>query len=74
MKKINSKKPWKTDKLFTSSWNFEYEVIKYIHFSDDLQFYDVSPRWRTAIKIIPCWSLIILLLLPILRLYQKNQF
>jgi len=44
MKITNSNKPWKTDKWFTSSWNFVEEVREDIHFSEDLQFHDVSLR------------------------------
>jgi isopropylmalate/homocitrate/citramalate synthase len=42
MKKSNSNKPWKTDKWFTSSWNFLEDVRENIHFSDNIQFHDVK--------------------------------
>lgn len=44
MKTSNSNKPWKTDKWFTSSWNFLEDVRENIHFSDNIQFHDVSLR------------------------------
>lgn len=44
MKKIDSNSPWKTDKWFTSSWNFVEEVRKNMQFSDNIQFHDVSLR------------------------------
>jgi hypothetical protein len=42
MKTSNSNKPWKTDKWFTSSWNFLEDVRENIHFSDNIQFHDVD--------------------------------
>jgi len=37
-------KPWKTDKWFTSPWNFDKEVVKDFAFPDKIEFHDVSLR------------------------------
>ena len=37
-------KPWKTDKWFTSPWNFDEEVVKDFAFPDKIEFHDVSLR------------------------------
>lgn len=37
-------KPWKTDKWFTSPWNFDEEVVKDFTFPDKIEFHDVSLR------------------------------
>jgi len=44
MKINSSNNPWKTDKWFTSPWNFVEEARENIHFSDNIQFHDVSLR------------------------------
>jgi isopropylmalate/homocitrate/citramalate synthase len=36
--------PWKTDKWFTSPWNFAPEVSKQYHFKKDIKLHDVSLR------------------------------
>lgn len=41
---IDSNTPWKTDKWFTSLWNFSEEVRKSVEFSERIQFHDVSLR------------------------------
>lgn len=37
-------KPWKTDKWFTSLWNFEDEVVKDFNFAPHIKLHDVSLR------------------------------
>jgi len=41
---IDTKTPWKTDKWFTSPWNFVPEVRKDMVFSKNIKFHDVSLR------------------------------
>ena len=41
---IDTKTPWKTDKWFTSPWNFVPEVRKDMVFSENIKFHDVSLR------------------------------
>lgn len=36
--------PWKTDRWFTSPWNFEPEVREQFHFADKIKLHDVSLR------------------------------
>ncbi|HOA76886.1 MAG TPA: pyruvate carboxyltransferase [Thermosynergistes sp.] len=43
-KLIDTKTPWKTDKWFTSPWNFVPEVRKDMVFSKNIKFHDVSLR------------------------------
>lgn len=40
----NSATPWKTDKWYTSPWNFAPEVRKQMQFSPNIEFHDVSLR------------------------------
>lgn len=44
MQFIKSDTPWKTDKWFTSLWNFVPEVREGMMFSKNIQFHDVSLR------------------------------
>jgi isopropylmalate/homocitrate/citramalate synthase len=44
MREIDSKTPWKTDKWYTSPWNFEPETRKHITFSRNIKFHDVTLR------------------------------
>jgi isopropylmalate/homocitrate/citramalate synthase len=39
-----SKTPWKSEKWFTSPWNFADEVVKGFNFPKKIQFHDVSLR------------------------------
>ena len=36
--------PWKSDKWFTSPWNFAGDVVKDIKFAKKIKFHDVSLR------------------------------
>jgi len=36
--------PWKTDKWFTSPWNFEESVRKELHFPKQVKFHDITLR------------------------------
>ena len=36
--------PWRTDKWFTSPWNFTDDVVKNVEFADKIQLHDVSLR------------------------------
>jgi len=40
----NSATPWKTDKWYTSPWNFAPEVREQMQFSPNIEFHDVSLR------------------------------
>ena len=40
----NSTTPWKTDKWYTSPWNFAPEVREQMQFSPNIEFHDVSLR------------------------------
>ena len=44
MRRIDSATPWKTDKWYTSPWNFAETVRKDMTFSPDLAYHDVTLR------------------------------
>ena len=39
-----SNQPWKTDKWFSSAWNYDADVIKEFNFSNNLKIHDVTLR------------------------------
>ncbi len=41
---IMSNQPWKTDKWFTSPWNYDPAVRKDIHFPKQIKFHDITLR------------------------------
>ena len=38
------KTPWKTEKWFTSPWNFEREITRNFKFAEDIQIHDITLR------------------------------
>jgi isopropylmalate/homocitrate/citramalate synthase len=41
---IMSNTPWKTDKWFTSPWNYDESVRKQLHFPKQIKFHDITLR------------------------------
>ncbi|MFN2185421.1 MAG: pyruvate carboxyltransferase, partial [Anaerolineae bacterium] len=39
-----SEQPWKSDKWFTSPWNFAPEVTKDFRFADQIKIHDITLR------------------------------
>jgi isopropylmalate/homocitrate/citramalate synthase len=44
MKRVSGSTPWKTDKWFTSPWNWAAQVRQDFRFADEIELYDVSLR------------------------------